>query len=94
MVDVKTYKCFPTSIHEVKMSINNYDQMLMRSYIESGVKDDAYTPSYFKPLVEGIVEVTKKILEDGGYEFEKIEITNMWGNLLKEETHIHHTHPL
>ena len=94
MVDVKTYKCFPTSIHEVKMNINNHDQMLMRSYIESGVKDDTlHTLSYFKPLVEGIVEVTKKILEDGGYEFEKIEITNMWGNLLKEgNSHPPHTH--
>lgn len=94
MVDVKTYKCFPTSIHEVKMNINSHDRMLMRSYIESGVKDDTlHTLSYFKLLVEGIVEVTKKILEDGGYEFEKIEITNMWGNLLKEgNSHPPHTH--
>ena len=26
MVDVKTYKCFPTSIHEVKFNIETYDK--------------------------------------------------------------------
>ena len=66
MVDVKTYKCFPTSIHEVKMNISNHDQMLMKSYVETGIKDDTlHTLSYFNPLTEGIAVVTKKILEDG-----------------------------
>ena len=94
MGDVKTWKCFPTSIHEVKMNISDHDQMQMRSYVERGVKDDTlHTLSYFRPLANSIKEVTKKILEDGGYEFDEVEMTNMWGNLLKKgATHPPHTH--
>ena len=84
MGDVKTWKCFPTSIHEVKMNISDHDQMQMRSYVERGVKDDTlHTLSYFRPLANSIKEVTKKILGDGGYEFEEVDMTNMWGNVLK-----------
>ena len=94
MGNVKTWKCFPTSIHEVKMNISDHDQMQMRSYIERGVKDDTlHTISYFRPLANSIKEVTKKILENGGYEFDEVEMTNMWGNLLtKGDTHPPHTH--
>ena len=94
MVDVKTWKCFPTSIHQIKMNISNHDQMQMRSYVERGVKDDTlHTISYFKSLTKIIDEVTKQILEESGYEFEKIEITNMWGNKLETgQTHPPHTH--
>ena len=94
MDNVKTWKCFPTSIHEVKMSISEHDQMLMLSYIETGVEDDTlHTLSYFRSLADAIQEVSEKILKNGGYEFEKTEITNMWGNLLeKGQTHPPHTH--
>ena len=94
MVDVKTFKCFPTSIHQVKMNISNHDQMLMESYIEKGTKDDTlHTLSYFRPLADVITEVIKKILEDSEYEFNDIEITNMWGNKLETgQTHPPHTH--
>ena len=40
MVDVKTYKCFPTSIHEVKMDVHRLDQKNMLVYIKNGSKDD------------------------------------------------------
>ena len=30
MVDVKTYECFPTLIHEVKMDIETYDKINMK----------------------------------------------------------------
>ncbi len=84
MVDVKTWKCFPTSIHQVKMNISNHDQMQMRSYVERGIKDDTlHMISYFRSLTDIINKVTKQILEESGYEFEKIEITNMWGNKLE-----------
>jgi hypothetical protein len=43
VVDVKTYKCFPTSIHEVKMDIDRLDQKNMLIYIKNGSKDDDLT---------------------------------------------------
>ena len=101
MDNVKTWKCFPTSVHEAKMNISDHDQMMMRSYVQKvnqthykKVKDDTlHKISYFRPLTDSIKEVTKKILEDGGYEFEEVEMTNMWGNLLKKgATHPPHTH--
>ena len=56
MVDVKTYKCFPTSIHEVKMDISTFDQKNMLIYIKNGTKDDdLHTMSYFRPLAEKII---------------------------------------
>ena len=94
MVDVKTYKCFPTSIHEVKLNIETNDKTHMLTYIKNnGKDDDLHIMSYFKPLANKILECSEKILKDGGYEFEKIEITNMWGNLLnKGSSHAPHTH--
>jgi hypothetical protein len=81
MADVKTYKCFPTSIHEVKLNIETHDRTNMLVYIKKGGQDDnLHTMSYFKSLTNKILKYSKKILKDGGYEFEKIEITNMWGN--------------
>lgn len=94
MANVKTYKCFPTSIHEVKLNIETHDRTNMLVYIKKGGQDDnLHTMSYFKPLTNKILKYSKKILKDGGYEFEKIEITNMWGNLLnKGNSHAPHTH--
>ena len=85
MVDVKTYKCFPTSIHEVKMDIDRIDQKNMLIHVKNGSKDDElHNTSFFRPLAEKIIETSKNILTNSGYEFEKVEITNMWGNLLSE----------
>ena len=33
MANVKTYKCFPTSIHEVKLNIETHDRKNMLIYI-------------------------------------------------------------
>ena len=94
MVDVKTHRCFPTSIHEVKLNIDSLDKKQMLQYVQLNSKDyDLHMMSYFKPLANKILECSKKILKDGGYEFDKIEITNMWGNLLsKGQSHAPHTH--
>ena len=66
----------------------------MITYIKKGGRnDDLHTMSYFKSLSDKILECSEKILKDGGYEFDKIEITNMWGNLLSEgQSHAPHTH--
>ena len=89
-----TFKCFPTLIHEVKMNIGSHDKTNMRTYIErDGRNDDLHTMSYFKSLSSKVLEHSEKILKDYGYEFEKLEITNMWGNLLNEGAdHSPHTH--
>jgi len=94
MVDVKTHECFPTLIHEVKMNIGSHDKTNMRTYIErDGRSDDLHTMSYFKSLSSKVLECSEKILKDYGHEFEKLEITSMWGNLLHEGAdHSPHTH--
>ena len=94
MADVKTYKCFPTSIHEVKLNIDSLDKKQMLQYVQLNSKDDdLHCMSFFRPLANKVLEYSKKILKDGGYEFDKIEITNMWGNLLSEgQSHAPHTH--
>ena len=94
MVDVKTHRCFPTSIHEVKLNIDSLDKKQMLIYVQlKGKDDDLHRISFFRPLADKVLEYSKKILKDGGYEFDKIEITNMWGNLLsKGQSHAPHTH--
>ena len=94
MVDVKTHRCFPTSIHEVKLNIDSLDKKQMLIYVQlKGKDDDLHRISFFRPLANKVLEYSKKILKDGGYEFDKIEITNMWGNLLsKGQSHAPHTH--
>ena len=94
MVDVKTYRCFPTSIHEVKLNIDSLDKKQMLEYVQlQDEDDDLHRMSYFRSLADKVLEYSEKILKDGGYEFDKIEITNMWGNLLSEgQSHAPHTH--
>ena len=99
MVDVKTYECFPTLIHEVKMDIETYDKINMKMYVQrnyitdGSINDDLHTMSYFKPLSLKVLAYSEKILRHSGYEFDKLEITNMWGNLLnKDGDHSPHTH--
>ena len=91
---MRTFKCFPTSIHEVKLNIDSLDKKQMLIYVQlKGKDDDLHRISFFRPLANKVLEYSKKILKDGGYEFDKIEITNMWGNLLSEgQSHAPHTH--
>ena len=98
MVDVKTHKCFPTNIHVITMDINQNDRNHMIKYIQSnatfGSRDDTlYDISFFKPLVDQIMISTDQILKNDEYKFDRIEMTNMWGNDLKKgESHAPHTH--
>ena len=91
---MRTFKCFPTSIHEVKLNIDSLDKKQMLIYVQlKGKDDDLHRISFFRPLADKVLEYSKKILKDGGYEFDKIEITNMWGNLLSVgQSHAPHTH--
>ena len=102
MVDVKTHMCFPTNIHEIKMNINKNDRKNMTSYMSvksitgnfsNGAEDDLHTISTFKSLADGIVNCSKIILEKFEYQFEDVEITSMWGNVLNRgNAHPPHTH--
>ncbi len=102
MVDVKTHMCFPTNIHEIKMNMNKNDRKNMTSYMSmksiagkfsNGAEDDLHTTSIFKPLADEIVNCSKSILEKFEYEFEDVEITSMWGNVLNRgNAHPPHTH--
>ena len=63
MADVKIYKCFPTSIHEVKLNIETHDRTNMLIYIKGDGKDDnLHTMSYFKPLAKRVLKYSEKIL--------------------------------
>jgi len=47
----------------------------------------------YKALADKVLEASNFILNEQKYEFEKIEITNMWSNILKPgEMHRPHTH--
>ena len=97
MVDVKVSEIFPTVIYEFKYTPT--DKHSMVSYIDSlkadklQTADDLHRLSYFGKLRDKIKEISKKYVDDLQYEYDDIEITGMWGNILKPgETHAPHTH--
>ena len=101
MADVKTYKCFPTLIHEFVLDIPTDDKILMTKYIETfkGVdlltqtEDDLHKMSYFRNLKDNILELNKTILDDLDYEYEDLIITNMWANIISSGgNHPPHNH--
>lgn len=98
MDDVKLYECFPTMIYEFKSNLSDEDHDLMLKYLTSSnnfhqKENDLQILSYFKPLKDKILEVSKYILKNNRYSFERIEITNMWANKMEDdETHAPHTH--
>ena len=99
VTNVKTYVCFPTLIHEFKLDLN-HDKMLdyvygmdIRSVVTGPDQDDLHKSLIFKPLVDEIILLQDSILQKLEYEYDKIEITNMWANrLYKGDSHPPHTH--
>jgi len=103
LVDVTTHKCFPTLIHEFKLDLDN-DKMLdyvygMKRSVVPGTnvsgpsQDDLHKSLIFKPLVDELTLLHDGILQKLEYEYDKIEITNMWANHLQSvDTHPPHTH--
>jgi len=95
MDNVKLYECFPTMIYEFKSGLSNSDHNLMLKYLAPGrgTENDLQILSYFKPLKDKILEVSKYILKNNEYIYEKIEITNMWANQMGDkDIHAPHTH--
>ena len=82
--------------------MNKHDVRNMTSYMSvksingkfsNGAEDDLHTISTFKSLADGIVNCSKIILEKFEYQFEDVEITSMWGNVLNRgNAHPPHTH--
>ena len=99
MVDVRTIACFPTLIHEFKLDLD-HDKML--NYVYSNgesrgqihqTQDDLHKQQAFKPLVDELTLIHDSIIRKLEYEYDKIEITNMWGNILRYGSiHGPHTH--
>ena len=98
MADVKVHKCFPTIIYE--FDYKPTDKIMMEQYIrqvrknhEYHTDDDLMILSYFAKLRDKIKDVSKQYLDDLQYEYNKIEITGMWANMLYEGSiHAPHTH--
>ena len=99
MVDVKAIACFPTLVHEFKFDLN-HDKMLdyvygmnLRTVAAGPEEDDLHKSLIFKPLVDELTKIHELILQNLEYEYDKIEITNMWANhLYKSHSHSPHTH--
>ena len=98
MDNVKLYECFPTRIYEFKSGLTNYDNNRMLRYLitpnnNHPKEDDLHMLSYFKLLKDKVLEVSEYILNSNEYEYEKIEITNMWSTQMQAgAVHAPHTH--
>jgi len=100
--NVKRHEMFPTLVHEFSVDgLNDHDLLQMKMYIETNkedkdlyqTSDDLHVLSFFQPFRDGILKITKGILDDLGYDYEGICITNMWGNIMRAgANHPPHTH--
>lgn len=95
MVNVKSYSCFPTMIYEFEeVDKSNHMRMLnILDFQNENNSDELQNHLAFITFANKVTECTKEILHLNQYNYEKVEITNMWGNTLKEkESHPPHTH--
>ena len=99
MVDVKAIACFPTLVHEFKLDLD-HDKMIDYVYGNGEARgqihqtqDDLHKVHVFKPLIDELVLIHDSIIRKLEYEYDKIEITNMWSNhLYNGDSHPPHTH--
>ena len=94
MVNVKTYHCFPTLIHEFKGYQDANSHVNMLNVIEfENTRDDLHQHLAFRDFSKRVLECNKHILDVDKYQYENIEITNMLGNTLSRgDDHPPHTH--
>ena len=91
MVNVKSFDCFPTTIHSFSLKIDHEPMIANLRFSEE--EDQLFLLPNFKPLVDGVIESTTQILKKLKYEYDKIEITNMWANKMQNgDVHPPHTH--
>ena len=91
MVNVKSFDCLPTTIHSFSLKIDHEPMIANLRFSEE--EDQLFLLPNFKPLVDGVIESTTQILKKLKYEYDKIEITNMWANKMQNgDVHPPHTH--
>jgi uncharacterized protein (TIGR02466 family) len=89
MTSVKSCDCFSTVISQFSLNIE-HSHMMKRILLSS---DKLHEDKVFKILVNHILKSTTSVLEKQQYQYDKIEITNMWSNTLNSgESHPPHTH--
>ena len=108
MADVERHEFFPTCLYRFKHNFEDNELNSMIKHIEdnslsehngqvvkrtgSQTQDELHKIDTFSNLTKTIIDVSKSILDEQGY-IGEVEITNMWGNILKEgQTHPPHTH--
>ena len=110
MANVERHDFFPTCLYRFKHDFeeNELDSMIghidLNSLSEhngqtvkrtgSQTQDDLQRIPTFSNLTRTIIDVSKRILNEQGYMVE-IEITNMWGNILRPQSqraHAPHSH--
>jgi len=105
MVDVNRDLMFPTPLTIFKCGfkdLGKFDRMNMISYIQQNANknkaphqtiDDLYKLSTFRKLYDIIMEQCHIHIQGLEYEYDKLDMTSMWGNYLASgEYHPPHTH--
>ena len=109
MVDVERHEFFPTCLYRFKHDFKENELNNVVKHIEdnslseqngqvvkrtgSQTQNELHKIDTFSNLTKTIIDVSKSILDEQGYMGE-IEITNMWGNILRPQSQraTHHTH--
>ena len=110
MANVERHDFFPTSLYRFKHEFEENELKNMIEHIdlnslsehngqtvkrtESQSQDELHKIKTFSNLTKTIVDINKYVLDAQGYMGE-IEITNMWGNILRPQSqraHAPHTH--
>ena len=112
MANVEKFEAFPTCIYRFKYEFeknerqNMIDLIITESIVEKNNKkvqrlgsqldDHLHKKPLFKKLSDAILESSHDLMEEHEYEYDSLEITNMWGNILKpnslKSSHQPHTH--
>ena len=110
MANVERHEFFPTCLYRFKHNFQDNEHIQMVKHIEdnslveknnqivkitgSQPQNELHKIDAFSNLTKTIIDVSKSILDEQGYMGE-IEITNMWGNILRPQSqraHAPHSH--
>ena len=110
MADVERHEFFPTCLYRFKHDFEDNELNSLIKHIEdnslsehngqiikrtgSQTQNELHKVDTFTNLTKTIIDVTKSILDEQGY-IGEVEITNMWGNILRPQSqraHAPHTH--
>ena len=99
MDDVKIYECFPTLVYEFKFEQAIAEQEQMITYVKDLDDKGGYKRNIlhediiFSALSNYIIMLCEEIMDKYDYEYDSLEISNMWANILGYGSiHAPHTH--